>query len=149
MRGLPAVGDHLGRAVPSWAWPDVPAAAILCRHDRLFPVAWLRQVVRHRLGIEPEEIDGGHTPGLSHPIELTNVLEHIRLETSPTLGRALTAVRPPREWQDGPMCVVSSVTDMPCYACSRACVTRPRKTPSSTWSGSVGCGVLGRISGAP
>jgi len=128
VQALPAGGDQLGRAVPSW--PDVPPAAILCRHDRLFPVAWLPQVVRHRPGIEPDEIDGGHTPALSHPIELTDLLEHIRLETSPAPGRALTSVRPPHDWQDRPMCVVPSVSDMPCYACSRPCLTRPRMTPS-------------------
>jgi pimeloyl-ACP methyl ester carboxylesterase len=66
---------------PLTAWPDVPTAVILCRHDRLFPAAWLRQVARHRLGIEPDEIDSGHTPALSHPVELTNLLERIRVQT--------------------------------------------------------------------
>lgn len=66
---------------PLAAWPDVPTAVILCRHDRLFPATWLRQVVRHRLGIEPDEVDSGHTPALSHPVELTNLLERIRVET--------------------------------------------------------------------
>lgn len=53
----------------------------LCRDDRLFPADSLRDVVRHRLGIEPEEIDSGHTPALSHPVELTDLLERIRVET--------------------------------------------------------------------
>ena len=66
---------------PLAAWPDVPTAVVLCRHDRLFPAAWLRQVVRHRLGLEPHEIDSGHTPALSHPAELTELLERIRVET--------------------------------------------------------------------
>ena len=66
---------------PLAAWPAVATAFILCRHDRLFPAAWLREVVRHRLGIEPEEIDSGHTPALSHPDELTDLLERIRVET--------------------------------------------------------------------
>ena len=66
---------------PLAAWPAVATAFILCRHDRLFPAAWLREVVRHRLGIEPEEIDSGHTPALSHPDELTDLLERIRAET--------------------------------------------------------------------
>lgn len=66
---------------PLAAWPDVPTAFILCRHDRLFPAAWLRQVVRHRLGTEPHEIDSGHTPALSQPTELTNLLERIRVTT--------------------------------------------------------------------
>lgn len=52
----------------------------MCRNDRLFPVAWLRDVIRHRLGVEPHEIDSGHTPALSHPVELTDLLERIRVE---------------------------------------------------------------------
>ena len=64
---------------PLAAWPDVPTAVIICRRDRLFPVAWLREVVRHRLGIAPDEIDSGHTPALSHPVELTSSLEGIRV----------------------------------------------------------------------
>ena len=52
----------------------------MCRNDRLFPVAWLRDVIRQRLGVEPHEIDSGHTPALSHPVELTDLLERIRVE---------------------------------------------------------------------
>jgi len=48
-------------------------------YDRLFPAAWLRRVVRQRLGIEPDEIDSGHTPALSHPVELIDLLERIRV----------------------------------------------------------------------
>lgn len=66
---------------PLAAWPDVPTAVIVCRHDRLFPAAWLRQVVLNRLGTEPHEIDSGHTPALSHPAELTDLLERLRVET--------------------------------------------------------------------
>jgi pimeloyl-ACP methyl ester carboxylesterase len=80
-RGRPQSETTSAEPFPLAAWPDVPTAVILCRHDRLFPVAWLRQVVRHRLGIEPAEIDGGHTPALSHPVELTDLLERIRVET--------------------------------------------------------------------
>ncbi len=52
---------------PLDAWPDVPTGFLLCRDDRFFPPAFLRPVVRERLGIEPDEMDGGHTPALSHP----------------------------------------------------------------------------------
>jgi pimeloyl-ACP methyl ester carboxylesterase len=55
---------------PLDAWPDVPTRFLLCRDDRFFPPAFLRPVVRERLGIEPDEMDGGHTPALSHPHEL-------------------------------------------------------------------------------
>ena len=55
---------------PLAAWPDVPTRYLLCRHDRLFPAAWVRRIVRDRLGSVPDEMDSGHTPALSHPSEL-------------------------------------------------------------------------------
>ena len=60
---------------PLTAWPDVATRYLLCRHDRLFPVRWMRRVVRDRLGILPDEIQGGHCPALSRPDELTRRLE--------------------------------------------------------------------------
>ena len=50
--------------------PTVPTKVLLCRDDRLFPASFIRRVSRERLGISPEEIDGGHTPALSRPTEL-------------------------------------------------------------------------------
>jgi pimeloyl-ACP methyl ester carboxylesterase len=67
---------------PLKAWPDVPTRFLLCRHDRLFPAKWLRRVVRDRLGITPDEIDGGHTPALSRPKELADRLEAYRTGVS-------------------------------------------------------------------
>ncbi len=63
---------------PLSAWPKVPTRFLLCRNDRLFPAAWLGQVVRDRLGITPDEIDGGHTPALSRPLEVAERLEAYR-----------------------------------------------------------------------
>ncbi len=60
---------------PLDAWPDVPTRFVLCRDDRLLPAAFMRRVVRDRLGIEPEEIDSGHCVALSHPRELADQLE--------------------------------------------------------------------------
>jgi pimeloyl-ACP methyl ester carboxylesterase len=79
-RGRPQSEAASAVPFPLAAWPDVPTAFILCRHDRLFPAPWLREVVRQRLGVEPEELDSGHTPALSHPAELTDLLERIRVE---------------------------------------------------------------------
>ena len=56
-------------------WPDVPTRFILCRRDRIFPPSWLREVVRDRLGIAPDEIDSGHCPALSRPLELAEMLD--------------------------------------------------------------------------
>jgi pimeloyl-ACP methyl ester carboxylesterase len=60
---------------PLRAWPDVPTRVLLCRDDRLFPPPFLRRVAEDRLGITPDEIDGGHTPALSRPRELAERLE--------------------------------------------------------------------------
>jgi pimeloyl-ACP methyl ester carboxylesterase len=68
---------------PLAAWPDVPTRFVLCRNDRIFPAAWLRRVVRDRLGIEPDELDSGHTPALSHPRELVDILEGYRTVSQP------------------------------------------------------------------
>jgi pimeloyl-ACP methyl ester carboxylesterase len=65
---------------PLQRWPDVPTRHLLCRDDRMFPADWMRAVVRERLGIEPDEIDGGHCPGLSRPRELAERLEAYRTE---------------------------------------------------------------------
>lgn len=65
---------------PLDAWPEVPTRFLLPREDRMFPPEWMRGVVRNRLGIEPDEIDGGHCPALSRPRELADRLERYRAE---------------------------------------------------------------------
>jgi pimeloyl-ACP methyl ester carboxylesterase len=65
---------------PLGAWPEVPTRYLLCRHDRVFPADWTRRVVEERLGITPDEIDGGHCPFLSRPDELAERLEAFRAE---------------------------------------------------------------------
>jgi alpha-beta hydrolase superfamily lysophospholipase len=66
---------RMGEPSPLRAWPDVPTRVLICRDDRLFPASFLRRVARERLGITPDEIDGGHTPALSRPRELAGRLE--------------------------------------------------------------------------
>ena len=66
---------RMGEPSPLAAWPDVPTRVLLCRDDRLLPAAFVRRVARERLGITPDEIDGGHTPALSRPTELAERLE--------------------------------------------------------------------------
>jgi pimeloyl-ACP methyl ester carboxylesterase len=63
---------------PLAAWPDVPTRFLLCRDDRFFPADFMRRVVRDRLGITPDEIDGGHLPALSRPRKLVDRLEAYR-----------------------------------------------------------------------
>ena len=66
---------RMGERSPLRAWPDVPTRVLICRDDRLFPTGFLRRVAGERLGITPDEIDGGHTPALSRPNELVDRLE--------------------------------------------------------------------------
>ncbi len=59
---------------PLEAWPDVPTRYLLCRGDRMFPAEWARRHARERLGIEADEMDGGHYISLSRPRELADRL---------------------------------------------------------------------------
>jgi pimeloyl-ACP methyl ester carboxylesterase len=59
---------------PLKAWPDVSTRFLLCRDDRFFPAEWMRRVVKERLGIAPDEIDGSHCIALSRPKELADRL---------------------------------------------------------------------------
>jgi pimeloyl-ACP methyl ester carboxylesterase len=63
---------------PLPAWPDVPTKFLLCRHDRFFPADFMRRVVPERLGLVPDEMDGGHLPALAHPKELADRLDAYR-----------------------------------------------------------------------
>lgn len=65
---------------PLEAWPDVPTRFLLCRDARMFPAEWTRRIVRERLGIVPDEMDGGHYISLSRPRELAERLESYRAE---------------------------------------------------------------------
>jgi pimeloyl-ACP methyl ester carboxylesterase len=73
-------GAPFAKPWPLPAWPDVPTRFLLCRDDRFFPAEFMRRVVRQRLGITPDEMDGGHLPALSRPKELVERLEAYRDE---------------------------------------------------------------------
>ena len=60
---------------PLVAWPDVPSAYIACRDDHAMNPAWQRRAASERLGVEAVEIDGGHTPMLSRPAELAQLID--------------------------------------------------------------------------
>jgi hypothetical protein len=67
-------GTPFERPLPMPPWPDVPTRFLLCRDDRFFPADFQRRVVRERLGIVPDEMDGGHLPALARPRELARRL---------------------------------------------------------------------------
>ncbi|WP_433472640.1 alpha/beta hydrolase [Spirillospora sp. CA-142024] len=82
-RGRAQSEARMGEPFPLRAWPDVPTRVLICRDDRVFPAGFLRRVARERLGITPDEIDGGHTPALSRPHELADRLEAYAAEEGP------------------------------------------------------------------
>jgi SAM-dependent methyltransferase len=84
---------------PLAAWPDVPTVYRLCRDDRKFPAEWARRHVRERLGIEPEEIDGGHDPFRERPDELAaRLAEHAADAHARRLAAASLTERDPTGW---------------------------------------------------
>jgi pimeloyl-ACP methyl ester carboxylesterase len=69
----PAAGPPAALFEQPWpleAWPDVPTRFVQGRDDRFFPLDFQREVVRERLGVEVEELPGGHLLALSRPREL-------------------------------------------------------------------------------
>ena len=57
-------------------WPGVPTRFLQGRDDRFFPVEFQRRVVQERLGMIPDEMDGGHLVALSRPEELASRLDN-------------------------------------------------------------------------
>ncbi|HXV95751.1 MAG TPA: alpha/beta hydrolase [Gaiellaceae bacterium] len=60
---------------PLETWPDVPTRYLLCRDDRMFTAGWARRHASERLGIEADEMDGGHYATISRPQELADRLD--------------------------------------------------------------------------
>ena len=59
---------------PLVAWPDVPSVSVLCRDDAAIDPAWSRRAARERLGADALELDGHHSPFVSRPAELADLL---------------------------------------------------------------------------
>ena len=76
-------GTPFEKPWPLDAWPDVSTRFLLCRDDRFFPADFQRRVVRERLGITPDEMEGGHLPALSRPQDLARRLDGYLAASSP------------------------------------------------------------------
>lgn len=74
-RGRDQSGTPLREPWPLTGWPDVPTNILICRDDRFFPAGFMRRVARERLGIIPDEMDGGHCVPLGRPRDLIDRLE--------------------------------------------------------------------------
>ncbi|MFE5587212.1 alpha/beta fold hydrolase [Kitasatospora sp. NPDC056531] len=59
---------------PLTHWPEAPTRFLQGREDRFLPLEFQRGIARERLGLEVEEIPGGHLAALSRPRELADAL---------------------------------------------------------------------------
>jgi pimeloyl-ACP methyl ester carboxylesterase len=59
---------------PLDALPAVPASYVLARDDAAISPAWSRRAAAERLGLEPLELPGSHSPMLARPAALADVL---------------------------------------------------------------------------
>ncbi|MGG7575973.1 alpha/beta fold hydrolase [Streptomyces sirii] len=55
-------------------WPDVATRVLAAAEDRFFPPEFQRRVARDRLGIDADEVPGGHLVALSRPVDLADRL---------------------------------------------------------------------------
>jgi pimeloyl-ACP methyl ester carboxylesterase len=55
-------------------WPAVPTKVLIGRDDRFFPAEFQRRVAKQRLGLDADEIPGGHLVALSNPSGLADRL---------------------------------------------------------------------------
>ena len=67
-------------SVPRFWAADLPRSYIRCLQDRSKP-RWLSDVVARRLGVDPLTIDSSHSPFLSRPAELAELLVHAATTT--------------------------------------------------------------------
>lgn len=77
----PQNSSSLWGEYPLATWPDAPMITIGCTEDRIVSVEWSRHTTE-RLGVELVEIEGDHSPFLSRPGELADVV----LERLPNAG---------------------------------------------------------------
>lgn len=62
-------------SVPAFWAADLPRSFIVCEQDRSMP-RWLADTVARRLGVQQLSIDSSHSPFLSRPRELAELLVH-------------------------------------------------------------------------
>jgi pimeloyl-ACP methyl ester carboxylesterase len=59
---------------PLTCFPDVPVNYVVMQSDRMIRPEWSRTAARARLGTEPVELPGGHSPMLADPERLAETL---------------------------------------------------------------------------
>jgi hypothetical protein len=66
---------------PLRVWPVKPSAYVVCEEDRAVSATYSRRASRALLGIHPLQMPGGHSPFLSRPRLLAEVLERLTMTT--------------------------------------------------------------------
>jgi pimeloyl-ACP methyl ester carboxylesterase len=67
----------LTETTPLGRFPDVPSTVILGTDDRLLNVPMMQKIARRRLGVEPIVIASDHSPFLSMPAALADLLTSV------------------------------------------------------------------------
>jgi pimeloyl-ACP methyl ester carboxylesterase len=62
--------------------PDVPATYVVAAGDRIVSPAWGRRAAPQRLGVEPLELPGDHSPYLARPEALADLLDAQAVRTA-------------------------------------------------------------------
>jgi pimeloyl-ACP methyl ester carboxylesterase len=62
--------------------PDVPATYVVAAGDRIVSPAWGRRAAPQRLGVEPLEVPGDHSPYLARPEALADLLDAQAVRTA-------------------------------------------------------------------
>jgi pimeloyl-ACP methyl ester carboxylesterase len=69
--------QQFGPTTETWpiaSYPDVPMRYVACEDDRIIDPAWQVRTARERLGVEADVLPGSHSPMLSRPAELADLL---------------------------------------------------------------------------
>jgi hypothetical protein len=62
---------------PLTGWPAVPSSVVYCEQDYAIAATWLRRIASERFGQTAHPLPGGHSPFLSRPAGLADVLEAV------------------------------------------------------------------------
>lgn len=66
---------HISQEVtPLQRWPGVFTTVIACMDDRAVDPAWIVRTARERLGVAAVQLPGGHSPMISQPAKLAELL---------------------------------------------------------------------------
>lgn len=79
----PQASDPVAERSPVVSFPDVPTDYVIGRDDRAVSTAWATAAARDRLGVEPIWIEGGHSPFLSRPAQLADLLAGLNAARTP------------------------------------------------------------------